>query len=215
MGCHCDWWQELLWGCRTEPEADSGTRQGLWGWHRDHGGEQGREGNGVGGPWGQCVAEGKGSTRERGNVRRRSPGGAQGPQGSVLVTGVTSCRLALVPIPFPGQCPVCALRARGAAPAAGQGQRGFGGGSCTEPAPAGFDGLHEPCCHGLIHIHSMRALHSPKTGLPGFPTFNRHSVWLCVVLTRQITHILQAGGSLILILCNSGFCLLTNSHFLL
>lgn len=76
-------------------------------------------------------------------------------------------------------------------PHLGRVQRDFDGVSCTEFAPARFDGL---LISSSIFI-TMIALHSQKIGLPGFTTFNRYSVWLCVVLTKQITRILQAGGS--------------------
>lgn len=82
--------------------------------------------------------------------------------------------------------------------------------------PTTFDGLHKgPAACSLIHIHNCDSFTLPKIELPHFATFDRYSIWLCLILSRQIRHILHAGGSIILILSNSSFCLLTNFHFLL
>lgn len=149
----------------------------------------------------------------------RNRGGLSWSQLSPLVTWTCFPQPQPHPIPL---VPIhralllCSARPDEQFPRLGRGQRDFGGVSCTEFAAAGLMGCPEASLPTASSIFiTMIALHSQKIGLPGFSTLNRYSVWLCVILTRQIIHILQAGGTLILILSNFGFCLLTSYHFLL
>lgn len=201
---------------------------------RDHEGKKEvREVNVIEDPWRQSATKRrKGSTRESGKMRRKSEPrtvwdcGAQCTQeqgGSVLVTGVPSCHLELLSTASshsqrPGKSPSrCALLAQVSSSSSWAGAKAI----LTESLPLnllqqGLMGCTEaPLPTASSIFITMIALHSQKIGLPGFTTFNRYSMWLCVILAREITHILQAGGSLILILSNSGVCLLTNYHFLL